>query len=204
MGQGDFNPSGWSDTAALAAMAAGRTVIGTVSVHGFTSTRALTAFDIALVLGVPPQVRSQMDQQLTEAGRATALLNAIAESMRAGPRVPTVDEWEDISGPRPRGFTPDDPDDPDLSASGVTSSFTAAVNAASAGARAQGHDIDDAAIGAIALGIAAGQGRSIYSGTLAATFGDNGPIGTTQGNISTMGQLDNAPQASAPSESLDA
>lgn len=217
MGQGEFNPSSFSDTAALAAMAAGRTVTSTRTFGGISQTFTVTALEIAEALGAPRSVISQMSQRLTEAGRAQVLLNAVAESMRAGLRVPTfraptinvptIDEYEDISGPRsgprPQGFDLDDPDDLDVSASGVTGSLTAATVAAITAAIAQGFAIDDDAAGAIAAGIAAGQGISGYTGTVAATFGPTGPIGTTEGNITTGSPLDTGPQAAAPSVDVD-
>lgn len=68
-------------------------------------------------------------------------------------------------------------------ASAIPSAIAATVAAAIAGAVNMGYSVDASTTAAIAAAVAQGQSISAYSGTLGATFGQNGPLGTTQGNI---------------------
>jgi hypothetical protein len=65
----------------------------------------------------------------------------------------------------------------------VADQFDHIVFAAFDAALRQGHQVSQSDLGTFAAALRAGQSISHYSGTLAATFGINGPIGTTQGNI---------------------
>lgn len=183
------------DVATLLGMARGQVVTQSYG----AATTEVNAFDIAIALGAPGSVIASMNAAASlhppgtmgyNAAAASALLAAMG--IRQAPVSPPIDEHQKQTPPprdQPPRYQRDEilqnfvTEEVDLSASPNTSAFTAAGIAAIAGARAQGYQVDFAIAYAIQGAVNAGQNISLYSGTLAATFGVNGPIGTTQGNI---------------------